>query len=57
MDEATRLGMLDPFFSTKFTGRGLGLAVLAGLLPSHQAALQVDSEPGKGTTVWVYFPC
>lgn len=56
MDEETRRRMLDPFFSTKFTGRGLGLSVLAGLLQSHKAVLEVDTVPGQGTTVWVFFP-
>ncbi len=56
MDEQTRLRMLDPFFSTKFQGRGIGMAAVSGIVRRHHAALGVESLPGKGTTVRVYFP-
>ncbi len=48
--------IFDPFFSTRFTGRGLGLATLMGILRVHEAAVSVRSVPGKGTTFSVYFP-
>ncbi|MFZ5442264.1 MAG: hybrid sensor histidine kinase/response regulator [Myxococcota bacterium] len=48
--------IFDPFFSTKATGRGLGLAAVAGILRSHDAGLDVRSEPGRGTTFTLYFP-
>ncbi len=56
MDEATRTRMFEPFFSTKFTGRGLGLAALQGIIRSHHGALEVLSAPGQGTTIHVWLP-
>jgi PAS domain S-box-containing protein len=56
MDEATRSRMFEPFFSTKFTGRGLGLAALQGIIRGHRGAIGVSSAPGRGTTVYVYLP-
>ena len=46
----------DPFFSTKSSGRGLGLAATRGILRSHGGGLRIVSEAGKGTTVWACFP-
>lgn len=46
----------DPFFSTKFTGRGLGLSVVLGLVQSHNGAVTLTSTPGKGSVVRVFFP-
>jgi CheY-like chemotaxis protein len=56
MDEATLSRIFDPFFSTKFTGRGLGLAAVAGILRGHNAAVTVESAPGKGSCFAVLFP-
>jgi CheY-like chemotaxis protein len=57
MDEETRARIFDPFFSTKGKrGRGLGLASVIGIVRAHQGALQVDSAPGEGARMRVWFP-
>jgi CheY-like chemotaxis protein len=56
MDGATKSRIFDPFFSTKFTGRGLGLAAVAGIVRGHKAAIIVESAPGKGSYFTVLFP-
>lgn len=48
--------IFDPFYSTKFTGRGLGLATVAGLVRVYQGAIVVASVEGQGTTVRVLLP-
>jgi CheY-like chemotaxis protein len=56
MDENTRNHCLEPFFTTKGErGTGLGLAMVYGIAQRHGAELQVDSEPGKGTTIRLLF--
>ena len=56
MDSATMTRIFDPFFSTKQTGRGLGLAAVQGIVRSHKGALRVTSAPGRGTTFRIWFP-
>ena len=48
--------IFDPFFSTKFIGRGMGLPAVLGILRSHDAAIVVESEVGKGSTFSAFLP-
>ena len=58
MDETTRAHALDPFFTTKppGVGTGLGLSMVYGLVKQQDGFIDLVSEPGKGTTVHLYFP-
>jgi len=56
MDSVTLSKIFDPFFSTKFMGRGLGLAAVQGIVRGHRGALTVQSTPGAGTTFTMFFP-
>jgi two-component system cell cycle sensor histidine kinase/response regulator CckA len=56
MTEATQAKMFDPFYTTKFTGRGLGLAAVLGIVRGYRGGITVSSAPGRGTSFQVFFP-
>lgn len=56
MSPEVKARIFDPFFSTKGSGRGLGLAALAGIMRSHHGAIGLTSELGCGSTFSVYLP-
>jgi PAS domain S-box-containing protein len=56
MDEETKWRIFEPFYTTKFTGRGLGMSAVLGIIAAHQGALQLYSQVGQGTTFKVYLP-
>ncbi len=56
MDQATKGHIFDPFFTTKSEGHGLGLAAVMGIMRQHRAVALIDSKPGRGTKIRVFFP-
>lgn len=56
MDRETMQRMFEPFYTTKFTGRGLGLAVVRGIVRSHNGVIAIDTAPGRGTKMQVILP-
>ncbi len=56
MSEDLKKHIFDPFFSTKSSGRGLGLAVTFGVVRRHNGAILLDSQPGQGTRFTILLP-
>ena len=56
MNGKTLERIYEPFYSTKFAGRGLGMAAAYGIVKNHDGYISVDSKPGEGTLVKVYLP-
>lgn len=56
IDKETQNKIFDPFFSTKFTGRGLGMAAVLGIVRSHKGGIKLQSELGMGSSVTVILP-
>ena len=56
METETLNKIFDPFYTTKFMGRGLGMAAVYGIIRNHDGWITVDSELNKGTIIRIYLP-
>ena len=56
MNEEVMSNLFDPFYSTKFTGRDLGLAAVLGIVRGHRGAIEVESKLEVGTQIRILIP-
>lgn len=56
MEEKTLQRIFEPFFSTKFEGRGLGMAAVYGIIQNHGGHVAISSKPNEGTQVTIFMP-
>jgi len=56
MTDDVRQHVFEPFFTTRFTGRGLGMSAVLGVMRSHKGAIRIDSTAAKGCRVRLLFP-
>lgn len=56
MDLEIQRRIFEPFYTTKFTGRGLGMSAVLGIITTHNGMFQLHSQPGQGTAFKIYLP-
>ena len=56
MPEEVKTQAFEPFFTAKQGGTGLGLAIVQTIVRGHRGAVRIDTEPGRGTAVRLFFP-
>ena len=56
ISEDIKSKIFEPFYTTKFFGRGLGMSAALGIITAHQGTIQLESAPGKGTVFTIYLP-
>ncbi len=56
ISDEDKMYMFDPFFSTRSQGIGMGLAIVERVVHKHLGRIEIESEPGVGTTVRIILP-